>query len=123
MSCQILIIDDDPVNNLICEKVILGQGFAEHVTCFCDAVEALKWLCEVSPSEHPDMMLLDINLPTMSGWEFLEQLKTRLPEHKIRIYMMSSSASLDDKLKAEVHPALAGFVMKPLTAIKLELFR
>ncbi len=120
MSDQIVVIDDDPINNLICEKIILGSAFADEVKCFTSSVEALDWLCKLNPAQYPRVIFLDINLPIMSGWVLIQQLQTSLPGHKIRIYMLSSSASLSDQLKAESQPEIAGFVVKPLTKLKLE---
>lgn len=120
MYGKVTLIDDDPINNLICEKLIQRQGFAEQVNSFISANEGLQWLCDLNPDQYPGLILLDINLPTMDGWEFLSQLEVRLPEQKICIYLLSSSVSQIDQQKAAVHPLLTGFLMKPLNAAKLE---
>ncbi len=119
MPCPVVVIDDDSVNNLICEKVILSQGLAQEVKCFLSADEALSWLCKQHSGQYPELIFLDINLPGMNGWEFLEQLNQTLPDHGIRIYMLSSSVSLDDQFQAQAHPTVTDFVIKPLTKTKL----
>lgn len=120
MYSKVAIIDDDPINNLICEKVIQRKAFAEEVISFLSAVDALDWFCGLKPVERPGLIFLDINLPYMDGWEFLTHLNERLPDHGTCIYILSSSVSEDDQEKARTHPSIAGFLVKPLTLDKLD---
>lgn len=117
MYSRVAIIDDDPINNLICEKVIQRRQFAQEVISFLSAVEALNWL-KAQPSENwPELIFLDINLPYMDGWEFLAHLPE---EQRAHIYILSSSVSEDDQSKARTHPLISGFLIKPLTIEKLD---
>ena len=116
---KVAIIDDDPINNLICEKVIQRSHFANEVRSFLSAIEALEWLKQLPPAERPELIFLDINLPYMDGWEFLGQLSSWQPDHGIEIYILSSSVSEDDQSKADAHPLISGFLIKPLTMDKL----
>ncbi len=120
MYSKVAIIDDDPINNLICEKVIQRKGFAQEVISFLSAVEALEWLSNLPSEQRPGLIFLDINLPYMDGWEFLAHLNQRLPEHGICIYILSSSVSEDDQEKALTDPSISGFLVKPLTLEKLD---
>ncbi len=120
MYGKVTLIDDDPINNLICEKLIQRQGFAEQVNSFTSASEGLQWLCDLNPDQYPGLILLDINLPAMDGWEFLSQLEVRLPVQEICIYLLSSSVSQKDRQKAADHPLLSGFLIKPLSAAQLD---
>ncbi|HEY9839077.1 MAG: response regulator [Candidatus Sericytochromatia bacterium] len=118
MYNKVAIIDDDPINNLICEKVIQRLKFAQEVISFLSAVEALAWF-QVQPCEDwPTLVFLDINLPFLDGWEFLSRLEA-LPENPLEIYILSSSVSEEDQTKALAHPLIAGFLIKPLTLDKL----
>jgi CheY-like chemotaxis protein len=117
---RVAIIDDDPINNLICEKVIQRKQFADEVVSFQSAPEALEWLIQQPAAERPELIFLDINLPEMDGWDFLAALDQALPAHGITIYILSSSVSEDDQAKAHTHPLIAGFLIKPLTLDKLE---
>ncbi len=118
---KVVVIDDDPINNMICEKLIQHLGFAEHVCSFLSAAEALAWL-QNHPDSPVDLILLDINLPIMDGWEFLAQLQQlQLQGYDIpfSIHIHSSSVSQEDQEKASRHPLVKSFLLKPLTPDKL----
>lgn len=118
---QVVVIDDDPINNMICEKLIQHLGFAENVSSFLSATEALEWL-QAHPEAGIDVVFLDINLPIMDGWEFLEQLQQlQLQGYRIpfTIHIHSSSVSQEDQEKALRHPLVKSFLLKPLTPDKL----
>lgn len=116
MYQRVAIIDDDPINNLICEKVIQRCRFSAEVLSFASAAEALSWLQITPAAQWPEMLFLDINLPFMDGWEFLERLPQR---PAVRIYILSSSVSEEDRDKAIRHPRIQDFMIKPLTIEKL----
>lgn len=65
---------------------------------------------------EPVILFLDINMPTLSGWEFMEQYEHLREEIKqnISVYIVSSSVDKDDKSKAEANPDIKGFLSKPL---------
>lgn len=119
---KVIVIDDDPINNMICEKMLHYIGFAEHIDSFLSAVDALEWLKDFKENTSDVFILLDINLPLMNGWEFLDQLQI-LKENgytpDFDIYMHSSSVSIEDQQKALGHPLVKGFLLKPLTLEKL----
>src|SRR5690554_4656251 len=117
MYKHVLIIDDDAINNLICEKVLQRAEFADQVSSFLSAVEALDWLLtQAAAGQAPiDVIFLDINLPLLDGWEFLTQLQQRLPAFQALIFILSSSVSASDQQKAAAHPLIHSFILKPLT--------
>lgn len=119
MYNRVAIIDDDPINNLICEKVIQRLAFAQEVLSFSSAVDALNWLKEEPQTQWPELIFLDINLPYMDGWEFLSHLP-QTAGHPFQIYILSSSVSEDDQSKASEHERVNGFLIKPLTLEKLK---
>ena len=114
-----VIIDDDPINNLICEKLLKLSGQVDAVRSFLLASEALEWLIALPVADYPEIVLLDINMPVMDGWEFLLALNQRLPGHKLRIAILTSSVSEDDQAKAASNPSLIAFLIKPLTLEKI----
>jgi len=118
---KVIVIDDDPINNMICEKMVQHAGFAEQVDSFLSALDALEWLKNAKENTSGIFILLDINLPLMNGWEFLEQLEYLKTTHTmdLSIYIHSSSVSVDDQQKAKEHPLVDGFILKPLTLEKL----
>ncbi len=111
MRC--LLIDDNPIDLMVNEKV-LSTCFADlEITKVLSGAEALKYLskCETLP----EIILLDINMPEMNGFEFLEEYK-RLFKHnpKARIYILSSSIDPSDINKANEEQEVRAFMKKPL---------
>jgi CheY-like chemotaxis protein len=120
LNC-ILLIDDDEPTNFLNSMVIEEVDCAERVETMQNAREALKYLTNASPNGNyprPDLVFLDINMPAMDGWEFLEKYH-QLPEEqqaKIIMVMLTTSFNPEDELKARGIAGIAGFWNKPLTA-------
>lgn len=114
---RILIIDDDPVNNMINQKLIKKFKPEIQISTSMNAVEALKIL-ESEPDNKPDLVLLDINMPVMTGWEFLEAAKAKGIE--LLVVMLSSSIDKHDQSKSSSYPVVVDYVVKPLSISRLE---
>ncbi len=128
LNC-ILIIDDDEPTNFISRMLIDEYDCAENIEIVQSGAEALRYLakCEqANPGNNfnlcPDLILLDINMPAMNGWEFLEQYEKldKTIKDNIVIEMLTTSINPDDRLKAENIKAVAGFETKPLTTEKID---
>lgn len=99
MKKDVLIIDDDEVFNFLTQRVIEAIGFANNIRTALNGIEALESLKEsISCNSLPDLILLDINMPLMNGFEFLENLKcSDFPnKEKICIAILSSSSNSSD---------------------------
>lgn len=114
---RILIIDDDPVNNMINQKLIKKFKPEVEISTTMNAVEALKML-EENPDNKPDLILLDINMPVMTGWEFLEEARSKGIE--LLVVMLSSSIDKHDQSKSSNYPVVVDYVVKPLSIDRLE---
>ncbi|MGI4803495.1 MAG: response regulator [Janthinobacterium lividum] len=116
---NIMLVDDDEINNFITVKLI-KKAFPDAVlSTYLNgklAVDKLKSLFQDNPEKIPDYILLDINMPVMNGWEFLEEYKASNldPEKKITIYILSSSVFSNDIDKAKSYESVANFISKPL---------
>lgn len=121
---RIMLIDDDPLCILISTKII-ELNPALKVISFSNAAAALSQLKEwyVSGSEmFPDFIFLDINMPVMDGWQFLEET-LKLPDgfrEKCNVIMLSSSVNPIDVRKAKEYKRVSDFVSKPLTIDKVQ---
>ena len=120
-----IVVDDDPTNNFLCEYILKRSFDSIPITLFSIPEDALKTIYEeYSNSTKPvnTVLLLDINMPTMSGWEFLEEfsLLSNAIHHQFTIFILSSSVDERDKEKAEISPFISGFLCKPfsINAIK-----
>lgn len=122
-TVKIGIIDEDKVLIFLTRKMITTYNPSIEVISCEEAIEALKYLSNnlTDTNKLPDIILLDINLPIMDGWEFLEQYKkiVNLLPKKIKLYMFSSSISAIDKDRAQQNPLVEDYLTKPLTIEKL----
>lgn len=120
---SVLIIDDEPFMNLINEKIIQKAQFCTNVDKFEDAVKALEDLKKTynEKQEFPDCIFVDVNMPGMDGWAFLDELKKFPIEvlHKCRVFMLSASISPSDLEKTKPYKFVSDFITKPLSAEKL----
>lgn len=114
-----MLVDDDEINNFITVKLI-KKAFPDAVlSTFLNgrlAIDKIKDIVQNNPEGLPDYILLDINMPVMNGWEFLEEYKNSNfdPDKKITIYILSSSVFSNDIDKAKSYESVANFISKPL---------
>ncbi|MEO6734205.1 MAG: response regulator [Ferruginibacter sp.] len=126
LNC-ILVIDDDEATNFFTRMMLEESGCTEHIKIAESGAEALEYLTksevEKDNSGHypvPNLIFLDINMPAMNGWEFLEEYKAINTTDKTIVVMLTTSLFPEDELKAANLPQISGFEHKPLTAKKLE---
>lgn len=117
------IIDDDDIYQFTTTLMVKNTNLANKISVFSNGLEAINFLKdEIGNKENiPDIIFLDINMPIMDGWEFLEEyllLKPMLPKTVV-IYMVSSSFDHRDVLKAKNISALSGYLVKPITSQKI----
>ena len=109
---KIYLIDDQPISNFITKKLLELEGYCGIVEDFTNPVEAFS---KVSQDENA-LIFLDLNMPEMNGWEFLEALGKRAQSH--RIIILTSSISKADIDRAKEHPVVLKYMVKPLNKKK-----
>jgi CheY-like chemotaxis protein len=123
-TLHILIIDDDEINNFIAAKLIDKIPPSARVSTCLNGEEGIEYIKSRlnKQQELPDIIFLDINMPVMNGWEFLEEYATLISEinKKIVINMLSSSVYNDDISKSKTYPTVNKFISKPLTIEKIQ---
>ncbi|UFH34728.1 response regulator [Flavobacterium acetivorans] len=125
MKKKVWVIDDDPIYQIIANKVIQKSEMFSEAESFKNgktAIDALNGQIKNTES-LPDLILLDINMPIMDGWEFMEKMTTIKPliNKQILIYIVSSSIAQEDKTMAKNHPDILGYLSKPLSIDDLVL--
>ncbi len=116
MNQKILVIDDDPLNNILSSYIIKKELKTAEVNCFEKPTEGLEHLLDIPIEPPPTILFLDINMPEMNGWEFLEEFKkfdSRV-QNQFRIYILSSSINPADIEKANSNIFVKDFISKPL---------
>ena len=128
-SVSVLLVDDDEINNFISIKLIKKALLNTEIMACLNGKFAIDQLVDIQrkdPAKLPDYILLDINMPIMNGWEFLDEYK-RLnidPSGRTKIFIISSSVFSNDINKARSYPLVKDFISKPLNVDKIvELFR
>ncbi len=113
------IIDDDPVFQMIAQKLLMRIDFCGSVETSKNGLEAATKMQEALESKEslPDVIFLDINMPIMDGWEFLERFTTQMKslDYPPKLFIVTSSIDTVDREKAKDHPLVQGFVVKPMT--------
>ena len=116
------VVDDDPIYVFGIKRAIEIVGFCKELMVFENGQEALDSIIGIltSNKELPDVILLDLNMPVMDGWEFIEEfIKIPCPKD-ILIYVVSSSIDPEDIKRAKSLESVSGYVVKPISLDSLK---
>ena len=121
---RFVVVDDDKFNNALCTMVIRKIWKEANVVTFHDPLAGFEYLMETYTGytkEEPMILLLDINMPLMDGWEFLDRFEQVLQEKndsiagRLVIYVLSSSVDKKDIQKAHLYKDVTDYIVKPIT--------
>lgn len=120
---KVVLVDDDQIFVYLTSKAIEQTHLIDLIRIFSNGLDAINFLKENSENANalPEIILLDLSMPIMDGWQFLEEyirLQPRLAK-TITIYIVSSSISPTDLLKAKNISAVSDYIIKPVTKEKL----
>ncbi|MCF8429358.1 MAG: response regulator [Bacteroidia bacterium] len=108
----ICIINDDDVYAFIIKKTIEKLSISNHVTTFVNGEDAINSFKNIL-NNLPDIILLDLNMPVMDGWNFLEAFETLQISYHIPIYLISAHISNEDNLKAKNNKLISAVLKDP----------
>jgi len=117
------LVDDSEVDLFIQKKFIELASFAERVITFSSPIKALEALQTVQFNDLPSLIFLDLNMPLLNGFEFLEKINALSNgiNARIKVVILTSSNSPADRLRAKEFPNVINFISKPLTMEGLQL--
>ena len=122
-----MLIDDNEIDNMINQKMLESANFAEQYYIYTSGQSALDFLENLVKQESagellPDMILLDINMPLIDGFQFLDRYSELNTSAKpnIDVFMLTTSINPSDKVRADENKLIAKFLIKPLTLEQLE---
>lgn len=119
---KVLLIDDDEIVNSINKVILQHAKFADSVVAKTYAGDAIDYLKKSSQDQElPDVIFLDVNMPEMDGWDFIEEYeKAGINGEKTKIVMLTSSINPRDEQRANAARQVTAFISKPLSPELLE---
>lgn len=117
-KAEIVIIDNDPITCLIQEAKVRSR-FSQPLHVFQDAREALRFMTEAADTDF--LILLDIDMPEMDGWEFLSEWQKIGGDSEVKVIMLSCSISNSEKVRSRTFPMVVDYFEKPLYNSDLEV--
>jgi len=111
------IIDDDPIYVFAAKRMMELSDFCQNFMVFNNGMKALDGLIPMIDAGEaiPELILLDINMPVMDGWQFLDEFIKIKTDQKITLYIVSSSIDTEDYQKAKTYELVSDFIVKPIT--------
>lgn len=118
MKPHILLIDDDPVVNFVNSKIVASVLKDMRMSIYQNASDAHKSIS--SRPQERYVIFLDLNMPEMNGWEFLDQLNLLQELTNAQVVILTSSVDRRDKERSRKYPVVKAFISKPLKKKELE---
>jgi CheY-like chemotaxis protein len=120
MLNKVLCVDDDPITLMLCKKVIERVNYTKEVDTAKNGEDAIDYFNQVKNSNSlpPELVLLDLNMPIMNGWELLDkylELEFHLIFKKTKFIVLSSTIDPSDIDKSKSYPMVINFISKPIT--------
>ena len=111
------LIDDDPIFVFAVKRILKSSHLSENISIYNNGKDAINGLKQIIDSGKtiPNLILLDLNMPIMDGWQFLDEfIKLKLSQ-KVTIYIVSSSIDPADFNRAKNYEQVSDFIVKPIT--------
>ncbi|PVY42149.1 response regulator [Pontibacter virosus] len=125
MVSKVYIIDDDDISIYLTSLVLEQAGFAREICTYTSADDALADLGLPVSAPLPDVILIDLNMPVKSGWDFLDILRPYegALQGKLDVFILTSSIATSDKDQSRDYPLVRGFLHKPFNEESLDYIK
>lgn len=117
---HIMIVEDDPITTIIIKRLIEKELNHCKISTYLNGELALNAILNYQKENVPDLILLDINMPVMNGWELLDALRAKKIDLTTPVMMLTSSIDKEDIEKSRTYPTVKGYFYKPLDTTKLK---
>jgi len=113
MKLSVFSVDDDTVMLRILELVFRKRGLGDYLRVFTSAADCLSCLDSEHDEQTNFLILLDLNMPEMNGWDFLDALKDKPFKQNVSVVILTSSVAAEDRNKAKTYDSVVGYMEKP----------
>ena len=115
MSVAVLIVDDDKAVRFFHQVIVTQCGLSNHPLCFGNAKDVLQYFDENYINDDIYLLLLDINMPVMDGWDLLDIIENKPYKGQVYVVMVTSSVDRADREKANRYSMVLDVIEKPIT--------
>jgi CheY-like chemotaxis protein len=122
-NIPVVVIDDEPGILFLHELMLTESNLSDQISAFFNPKDGLDFILETVRSQSPILVLLDINMPVMNGWEILEQLDELNLAEKVHVIMVTSSIQKSDREKSLKYTAVKMYVEKPIDLAHCEMIK
>jgi CheY-like chemotaxis protein len=122
----IMCVDDDPITLMLFKKVVQKASFAKEITNAMNGEEAIRYINSITVEEtKPQLIFLDLNMPIMGGWEFLDLFNNSNYYHlnNTKVIILTSTIDPEDIRKSKSYSNVIEFLSKPITVEKLNYLK
>ncbi|GGW28939.1 response regulator [Arenibacter certesii] len=120
---QVCIIDDDPIFVFGAKRMLTKNNFCSNIEVFTNGKDALENILPRNDESFPDIIFLDLNMPVMDGWEFLDEFSKSSKKCKVLLFVLSSSIDSVEVQTAKTYDVVFDFIEKPLSKDKINLLK
>lgn len=118
-----MITDDDPVTLFLHQVMVKKSELSAYPLSFSSGQETLHYLDDHLSADIFGLILLDINMPEMTGWQLLDAIQIKPYADRIYVVMVTSSVDINDRKKADSYKQVIGYMEKPVSANRLVDFQ